>query len=70
MRDHDPELSDRQVRRARRAELRRVWRGYRDRYERALAARRVLIAYRALRTEEQRRQVLTDLAVQVDWPRL
>jgi len=68
--DHDPGLSDRVVRRARRARLRWVWRWYRDPHERAVAARRVEVAFWALRTAGQRRRVLVDMAVQPgawDW---
>jgi hypothetical protein len=68
--DHHLEVSDRVVRAARRARLREVWRWHRDPFERAVAARRVNVAYWALRTAGLRRRVLTDMAVQTgawDW---
>jgi hypothetical protein len=57
--DHDPGLGDEVVRRARRARLRQVWRWHRDPHERAVAARRVQVAFWALRTEGLRRRVLS-----------
>jgi hypothetical protein len=64
--DHDPQLRSWRVWRAYRVRLRRVW-GIRDDYRRAVEARRVKTAYRAVRTRALRRRMLADLAVQPGW---
>ena len=65
--DHDPGVRWLRVWRAYRVVMRRVYRMRREDYARAVEARRVQVAYRALRTRAQRREILTDLAVQPGW---
>jgi hypothetical protein len=64
--DHDPGLGWWRVWRAYRVRLRRT-RLILDEHQRAMEARRVRTAYRALRKQARRRQILADLVVQPGW---